>query len=67
MSDEVLSVAPAEPTPAPTVKITVRPNGPFRRGGPDSAGRCQWERVGSYRQAGDFALPLRDVIEAAVL
>ena len=67
MSDEVLNVVPAEPATAPTVKITVRPNGPFRVEGPDRPGRCEWEGVGFDREAGDFALPLRDVVEAAVL
>jgi CDGSH-type Zn-finger protein len=36
MSDEVLKVAPVEPAPAAGVKITVRPNGPFRVEGPIS-------------------------------
>ena len=30
MSDEVSNVVPVEPAATPTVKITVRPNGPFR-------------------------------------
>ena len=30
MSDEVLNGVPAEPVAAPVVKITVRPNGPYR-------------------------------------
>jgi CDGSH-type Zn-finger protein len=36
MSDEVLNVVPVEPAPAAAVKITVRPNGPFRVEGPIS-------------------------------
>ena len=36
MSDEVLKVATVEPAPAAGVKITVRPNGPFRVEGPIS-------------------------------
>jgi CDGSH-type Zn-finger protein len=34
MSDEVLNVAPVEQPATPTVKITVRPNGPLRVEGP---------------------------------
>jgi CDGSH-type Zn-finger protein len=36
MSDEVSNVVPVEPVAAPTVKITVRPNGPLRVEGPIS-------------------------------
>ena len=36
MSDEVLKVVPTESAAAPAVKITVRPNGPFRVEGPIS-------------------------------
>jgi CDGSH-type Zn-finger protein len=36
MSDEVLNVVPVEPAPAAAVKITVRPNGPYRVEGPIS-------------------------------
>jgi CDGSH-type Zn-finger protein len=36
MSDEVVKVEPVEPVPATAVKITVRPNGPFRVEGPIS-------------------------------
>ena len=34
MSDEVSNVVPVEQPATPTVKITVRPNGPFRVEGP---------------------------------
>ena len=34
MSEEVLNVVPVEQPATPTVKITVRPNGPFRVEGP---------------------------------
>jgi CDGSH-type Zn-finger protein len=49
MSEEVLNVASAEPVSAPAVKITVRPNGPFRVEGPialvDVSGN-EWDLTG---------------------
>jgi len=65
MADEL--VADSGAAVSPSVRITVRPNGPLRIEGLNRAGRRERRGVGPDGQADDLAVPLRALVQSPVL